>query len=178
MSLLTAFDFAVHLQQDILIGEIVRKIKMADKEYSLKEKNHFYNCLLNSLVLFACEKEYFESLIGPTFAPLFELETEFDYAFTPIVFENGCEFGNIKQSLKSRLIYFKEEVDKLPNEIWEWDELYVNKEWIRIRQESKKILKKLGEETRKCKKKTSYNNVYMFMSGLSEAQIDNTIRIL
>lgn len=122
---------------------------MADKEYSTKEKNHFYNCLLNSLVLFACEKEYFESLIGPTFAPLFELETEFDYAFMPVVFNNGCEFGNIKQNLRSRLMDFKKGVDKLPSEIWDWEQLYVNEEWIRIRQESKKLLKELGEENRK-----------------------------
>lgn len=122
---------------------------MANKEYSIKEKNHFYNCLLNSLVLFSCEKEYFESLISPTFAPLFELETEIDYAFMPVVFNNGCDFGNIKQNLKSRLIEFKQEVDKLPDKIWEWEELYENKEWIKIRQESKKLLVELGEENRK-----------------------------
>ncbi len=122
---------------------------MDDKVYSLEEKKFFYNCLLDSLVLFACEKDYFESLISPVFAPLFELETEFDYAFMPVVFDNGCEFGEISRSLKIKLIGFKTKVKELPKVLWKWEELYSNKKWLKIREESNNILKELGEEKRK-----------------------------
>jgi hypothetical protein len=135
--------------KNIAFGGIDLSCVMDNKVYITKEKQFFYNGLLDSLALFSCEKDYFESLISPTFSPLFELETEFDYAFMPIVFKNSCEFGKINQTLKVRLVDFQKRVNELPKELWEWEELYSNKKWLEIRQESKNILKKLGEENRK-----------------------------
>ncbi len=122
---------------------------MAEREYSIKEKAFFYSCLLDSLVLFSSEKEYFESVISPIFKPIFELDTEFSYAFLPIVFENACDYGEINEDTKSRLQKFKEAVENLPSEIWRWEALYANNEWLKIRKESISLLEELGEEHRK-----------------------------
>jgi len=37
----------------------------------------------------------------------------------------------------------------LPKVLWKWEELYSNKKWLKIREESNNILKELGEEKRK-----------------------------
>ncbi len=123
-----------------------------DRIYTIKEKNHFYNRLLNCFVLYACEEKYFKSFIDLEFQPIFELQSELEYAFMPVVFDTSIRFKNINAKMVDRLIKFKETVEALPEELWEWSELYTRQEWIDIRKEAKDILSTFGEANRKFEK--------------------------
>jgi len=114
------------------------------KTYSENEKNHFFKSIINCLVLFASDKPYIESLIGPTFSPIFELETEFDYAFLPVVFENGIKYGKVNPKLESKILKFKEKVENIPSKSWEWEKIFVDKLWIELRIIANEILDDLG----------------------------------
>ena len=124
-------------------------MSVSKKKYGEKESKHFYKCIINSLILFASDKNYFESLIGPTFSPMFELETEFDYAFLPVVFENGTKYAGINTDLKNRLLNFKKSVELIPNDLWNWENIFTEEVWIDIRNQSNKLLDDLGVDNRK-----------------------------
>ena len=56
-------------------------------EYYDKDVDFYYSNLINSIILFTLTTNELEKLSGPVFNPLAELESEIDYAFTPVCFE-------------------------------------------------------------------------------------------
>ena len=113
-----------------------------------KTKDYHYSCLYNSLVLFAATPEYLKSLSGPVFAPIFELETDFDYAFGDFIFEQNFKNGKVNESLRNDLLKFKTKVDKTEPAIWTIEEIETNSIWQDIRNDANLLLDKLGEKRR------------------------------
>ncbi|MEK6507518.1 hypothetical protein [Myroides sp. C4067] len=79
----------------------------------------YYSCLINSIILFALNVSQLDELSEPTFDPLFELESEIDYAFTPVIFETVFRNKRIDILLRQELLEFKKEIDDIPQELWE-----------------------------------------------------------
>jgi hypothetical protein len=104
----------------------------------------YYSNLINTLVLFAATPEYLESLAGPVFNPISELETELDYAFTPLLFNEIFKKKLIIEELKTDLLSFKYKVDKIPNDLWTWKNICENFEWQKLRQEANTLLDRIG----------------------------------
>ena len=113
-----------------------------------KIKYNQYTCLYNSLVLFAATPEYLKSLSGPVFAPIFELETDFDYAFGDFMFEQNFKNGSVQESLRQELLKFKAKVDITEPAIWTIEEIEKNPIWQDIRNDANILLDKLGEKRR------------------------------
>lgn len=86
--------------------------------------------------------------------PLTELYEEIQYAFTPICFEALFLNKMIKDELKNELLTFKEEVDKIPNEIWNWEFIDKHELWKRTRKNANVLLEKIGLTSR------NYNDLY------------------
>lgn len=61
-------------------------MKTEEIEYD-KYVDYYESNLVNSLKLFSYSKSELEILIEPAFDPIFELESEIDYAFTPVLFQ-------------------------------------------------------------------------------------------
>jgi hypothetical protein len=89
-----------------------------------------------------------EKLAGPVFDPMFELEAEIDYAFTPVCFESIFRNDLIDNSLKIELLTFKKETDDIPNDIWDWEFIDSHTTWISVRQKANNLLDKLGVTSR------------------------------
>jgi hypothetical protein len=104
----------------------------------------YYSNLINSLVLFAASPEYLESLAGPVFNPISELETELDYAFIPVLFDEIFEKHLLPDSLKLDLLDFKLIVDKTPNGIWTWEHICESTEWQDLRNQANNLLDRIG----------------------------------
>ena len=104
----------------------------------------YYSNLINSLVLFAASPEYLDSLAGPVFDPISELETELDYAFIPVHFDMIFEKQILSDSLKPDLLDFKLAVDKTINEIWTWEHIYESAEWQDLRSQANNLLDRIG----------------------------------
>ena len=102
-----------------------------------------YSCLTNSLVLFAANEEYLNSLSQPAFDPLFEIESEFDYAFLPVIFQGAIDFKQLDEQLISELLNFKGLVNNLSDDIWDWDQLFTNSNWIELRTRASELLDRL-----------------------------------
>lgn len=114
-----------------------------------KHADFYYTNLINSLVLFSMQTTELEALEGPLFDPLFELESEIDYAFTPVCFETIFRNGLIDIVYKNELMAFKKETDNIPKEIWDWEFINVNNQWIEVREKANVLLNKLGVKSRK-----------------------------
>lgn len=113
-----------------------------------KYVDFYYTNLINSIILFSLITDDLEKLIEPAFDPMFELESEIDYAFTPVCFDAIFRNGLIDNSLKNELLTFKKETDDIPKEIWEWELIDNHTTWITVRQNANKILDKLGVKSR------------------------------
>ena len=127
-------------------------------EYYDKHVDFYYSNLINSLILFTFKTDKLEELAGPVFDPMAELETEIDYAFTPVCFETIFRNGLIDESSKSELLSFKKKTDEIPAEIWEWEFIDNHDTWIEIRKEANELLDKLGVSSRKYTE--DYTTVY------------------
>jgi hypothetical protein len=64
-----------------------------------KHSDFYYSNLINAIILFSITSTELEILAEPTFNPIFELETEIDYALTPVCFETIFRNGFIDKSL-------------------------------------------------------------------------------
>ena len=114
----------------------------------------YYTNLINSIFLFSLTTDKLEKLSTPTFDPIFELESEIDYAYTPVCFETIFRNKYIDISLKNELLEFKHETDNIPKEIWDWEFIDNNEVWIVIRQKANNLLDKLNVTSR------TYNDDY------------------
>lgn len=119
-----------------------------------KHVDFYYTNLINSLILFSQTSKELEKLDGPGFDPITELESEIDYAFTPVCFDTIFRKGLINKSLKDELLQFKKRTEAIPSEIWEWEFIENHETWINIRQKANAILDKLGVTSR------TYNDHY------------------
>jgi len=108
----------------------------------------YYSNLINSLVLFAASPAYLDSLTGPVFNPISELETELDYAFTPVLFDEIFEKKLLSESFKPDLLDFKSNVDRIPSEIWTWENICESSEWQDLRNQANKLLDRIGIKSR------------------------------
>ncbi len=119
-----------------------------------KHADFYYTNLINSIVLFSMTKEKLEALAAPGFDPLFELESEIDYAFTPVCFETIFRNKLLDNAFKNELLDFKKLTDNIPSEIWDWDYIHSNPAWIQVRQLANQLLDRLGVKER------TYNDDY------------------
>ena len=123
-----------------------------------KHVDFYWSNLVNSLKLFSCSKNELEKLIEPAFDPIFELESEIDYAFTPVLFETIFRNNLIESKYKTELLDFKQLTDEIPSEIWDWEFLDEEQKWIEVREKANELLDKLGITDRKYNEE--YTTVY------------------
>lgn len=122
-------------------------VENEELEYD-KSVDFYYTNLINSLILFAMPAEELDKLSGPAFDPMFELEMEIDYAFTPVCFETLFRNRYIDISFKDELIAFKKETDNMPLDIWCWEHLEAYEQWTALRYKANQLLDKLGVKSR------------------------------
>ena len=134
------------------------KSKEFNDEYYDKCVDFYYTNLINSLILFTLTTNELEKLAGPAFNPISELESEIDYAYTPVCFETIFRNGIIHDSFRNELISFKKKTDDIPADIWDWEFIDNNDRWIEIRKEANELLDKLGISSREYN--DDYTTVY------------------
>lgn len=113
-----------------------------------KHVDFYYTNLINSLIIFSLTSKELENLAGPLFNPMSELESEIDYAFTPVCFDTIFRIGLIDKSFKDELLQFKKRTDDIPSEIWEWEFIDNHETWVITRQKANALLDKLGVTSR------------------------------
>ncbi|WP_185740228.1 hypothetical protein [Flavobacterium branchiophilum] len=128
-----------------------------DKEEIEYDKyvDFYYTNLINSIILFSLTSKELEKLSGPVFNPMTELESEIDYAFTPVCFETIFRKGVIDKSFKDELLKFKKWTDDIPSEIWDWEFIDKHEMWASTRIKANALLDKLGVTSR------TYNDDYI-----------------
>lgn len=113
-----------------------------------KHVDFYHTNLINSLILFSLTSTELEKLAGPVFNPITELESEIDYAFTPVCFDTIFRKGLIDKSYKDELFQFKKWTDDIPSEIWDWEFIDNHETWITTRLKANALLNKLGVTSR------------------------------
>lgn len=119
-----------------------------------KHVDFYYTNLINSLILFSLTSKELEKFAGPVFNPMTELESEIDYAFTPVCFDTIFRKGLIDKCFKNELLEFKKMTDNIPSEIWEWEFIDNHEIWVATRQKANALLDKLSVTSR------TYNDDY------------------
>ena len=119
-----------------------------------KHSDFYYTNLINSIILFSLTLKEMEKLAGPVFNPMTELESEIDYAFTPVCFDTIFRNGIVDNSIKSELLEFKKWTDDIPSEIWDWEFIDNHAIWNMTRLKANSLLDKLGVTSR------TYNDDY------------------
>lgn len=125
----------------------VEKEEIEELEYD-KYVEFYYTNLINSLILFSLNSKELEKLTEPSFDPIFELESEIDYAFVPVCFNTIFRKGLINYSFKDELLQFKEWTSQIPSEIWDWEFIEKHETWVTTRLKANAILDKLGVTSR------------------------------
>ncbi|MEG0983213.1 hypothetical protein, partial [Algoriella sp.] len=98
-----------------------------------KHVDFYYTNLINSIILFTYDTSKLDLMAPILFDPLTELYEELDYAFIPILFETVFYNNLIDESFRNDLLQFKEKVDKIPNEIWDWEYIDTHDEWKKLK---------------------------------------------
>lgn len=119
-----------------------------------KTLDFYYTNIINSLILFTYDASKLEEMETILIDPLTELYEEIQYAFTPICFEALFLNKMIKDELKNELLTFKEEVDNIPNEIWDWEFIDKHELWKRTRKNANVLLEIIGISSK------DYNDFY------------------
>ena len=108
----------------------------------------YYRSLVNTLILYSMNVAGLDRLAGPTFNPLTELETELDFAFTPVIFETVFRNQFIEANMKDKLLAFKDDVNTIPNEIWGYPFVDCHPKWIHLHNSADRLLTMMGITTR------------------------------
>jgi len=108
------------------------KESMSEADYD-QYVDFYYTCLINAIILFSLNVSQLEELAESAFDPLFELECEIDYAFTPVIFDTVFRTKRIDAVLREELLDFKKQVDEIPSELWEWEYLGTHQVWNEAR---------------------------------------------
>ena len=106
--------------------------------------HYYYENIINTLILFTKKKEDLLKLAGPVFDPLFELESELDYAFLPVLFETVFRKNLIEKELQTSLLDFKKYVDDIDSSIWDYEFIDHHPKWIAARANADDLLNELG----------------------------------
>jgi len=134
------------------------KRDLATDKFDFDENvDFYYNNLINSLVLFTYDSEKLKELEPILIDPLTELYEEIDYAFIPDLLESVFRNKMIDLKHKSLLLEFKQNVDQIPNEIWNYNSIDDNIIWKKLRFKANEILEKIGVNTRIYDQK--YNSI-------------------
>lgn len=135
-----------------------KSVEIIDDTYYDQFVDFYFSNLINSIILFALSKEDLEKLIAIAFDPIFELESEIDYAFLPVCFETVFRNGKLNPSFKQDLLNFKLKTNAIPREIWNWEDLETHELWISIRIEANDLLDRIGITHRTCN--DDYTTIY------------------
>lgn len=114
-----------------------------------KYVDFYYSNLINSLVLLSLSARELEKLASPSFDPIDELYEEAQYAFTPVCFETIFRTNKVDPSFKDSLLKIKIELDAIPSEIWNYENMDNHEAWISTRKNANALLGKLGISHRK-----------------------------
>lgn len=127
-----------------------------DKEEIENDKyvDFYYTNPINSLILYTYDSKKLDEITPILINPLTELYEELEYAFTPVCFETVFRVGLIDNLFKDELLKFKDEVDEIPPEIWDWEFIDKHEIWITTRHKANALLDKLGVTSR------TYNDDY------------------
>lgn len=137
-----------------------------EAEYD-KHAGFYYTNLVNAITLFSLTWDELDRLGGPAFDPVFELESEIDYAFTPVCFETIFRNGLVDVIFKNDLLLFKRETDNIPKEIWTEEHIAGHETWALIRQKANALLHRLNINTR------TYNDKYITVYDAHGKRIDH-----
>jgi hypothetical protein len=113
-----------------------------------KHVKFYYTNIINSLILFTYNSEQLDKMSPILFDPLAELYEELQYAFTHVLFETVFHNNLINQNFKEELLSFKNKVDEIPSEIWDWEFLDEKENWKLLRSDAEKLLSKMGITSR------------------------------
>lgn len=136
----------INLKSIFGIKSKVKHVNSNDNEEIDYDKyvDFYYTNLINSIILFSFTRNELEKLSAPSFDPIFELESEIDYAFLPVCFDTIFRNNVIDISLKNELLEFKQETDNISSEIWNWEFIDNHESWITVKQKASILLDKLG----------------------------------
>lgn len=109
---------------------------------------YHYSCLYNALVLMAAPSEYLESLSGPGFHPVAELESEFMIGVEKSMLLNNIKNGFINEEQLHKIIQLKHNVGKIESELWNIEHIKTHAKWQQVRSEAESILNMIGEKRR------------------------------
>ena len=128
-----------------------------DKKHINYDQNadFYYTNIINSIILYTYDSVKLDKMTPILIDPLTELYEEIEYAFTPICFDTVFRVGLIDNSLKEELLLFKNNVDKIPTDIWKSNFIDNHEKWLEIRQQANNLLIKLGVTSRRYNEKYS-----------------------
>ena len=110
-------------------------------EIEYDEYAEFYRTnILETLKLYTLTTSQLDELASPTFAPLYELESELEYAFLPVLFDTVFRNKLIATKFKAPLLNFRKSVDAIPTAVWDWNFIDSHPQWIAVRTLAKKLL--------------------------------------
>jgi hypothetical protein len=131
------------------VPDQIQSMTMDDEEKEFDRcVGFYYTNLINSLILFSLSETELEKLEGPGFDPMFELESEIDFAYTNVCFETIFRNNMIDIALKNELLDFKQATNDIPSEVWDWEFIDHHPSWIAIRRKANELLDKLGISNR------------------------------
>ncbi len=110
--------------------------------------NYYYTNIVNSIILYTYDTKELEKMTPILIDPLTELYEELEQAFTPVCFETVFRLKLIENTFKVELLKFKQEVDDIPTEIWDWEFIDDHESWKKIRNHANELLNKIGVTSR------------------------------
>ncbi len=133
-----------------IFGTRPTNIPSVEKKEMENEKttNFYFTNIVNSIILYTYDSAKLDNMAPILIDPLTELYEELEYAFTPVCFETVFREGLIDESLKSELMTFKQEVDDIPTELWDWEFIDNHETWTAIRQKANNLLNKMSVSSR------------------------------
>jgi len=122
--------------------------KLVKEELESDNVNYYYTNIVNSIILYTYDTKELEKMTPILIDPLTELFEELEQAFTPVCFETVFRLKLIENTFKAELLKFKQEVDDIPTEIWDWEFIDDHESWKKIRNHANELLNKIGVTSR------------------------------
>ena len=150
----------VNLKSIFGIKESSTDNSTVDKEEIESDKNvdYHYTNIVNSIILYTYDSKGLEKMAPILIDPLTELYEELELSFIPVCFESVFSLKLIDNAFKTELLKFKQEVDNIPPEIWDWEFIDNHESWKTIRNCANELLNKLGVTSRIYN--DSYTTIY------------------
>ncbi|WP_407405270.1 hypothetical protein [Chryseobacterium sp.] len=140
---------AKSIDNDLDVSEIedCSYSKYEELEYN-ERVDFFMSNLINSLILFTYNSKELMNLESVLIDPLTELYEELDYAFIEVCFETIFRNNLIDPIFKPELLEFKNQVDQIQNEIWDYHNIDEHEDWKLIKATAEDLLTRIGIDTR------------------------------